>query len=149
GRTAEELLGHELTEFGTISPQEWEQVLHAWEQLQTGGQNVALEVQLRHKYCSLIVFGLRLNAIEWDDGQPAVIGMAEDITARKRAAEQIAVYVQRLEESLQATLRVVSTMVEMRDPYTAGHERRVGLVAAAIAQELGWSAERCKTMEMV
>ena len=149
GRTAEELLGQELTKFGTLNPQEWEQVLHAWEQLQTGGQNVPLEVQLRHKDGSLIELGLRLNIIEWDDGQPAVIGMAEDITARKRAAEQIAVYVQRLEESLQATLRVVSTMVEMRDPYTAGHERRVGLVAAAIAQELGWSAERCKTMEMV
>jgi PAS domain S-box-containing protein/putative nucleotidyltransferase with HDIG domain len=149
GRPAEELLGHDVSEFMAASPQEWQRVQQAREQVQTGGRHVVAEATVRHKDGSLIEVGFSISPIQWDDGQPAVIGLAEDITVRKRAAEQIAGYVQRLEESLQATLRVVSTMVEMRDPYTAGHERRVGLVAAAIAQELGWPAERCKTMEMV
>ncbi|WP_230371370.1 HD-GYP domain-containing protein [Paludibacterium denitrificans] len=39
-------------------------------------------------------------------------------------------------------------MVDLRDPYTAGHERRVGLIAYAIARELGWEPERCNAMEM-
>ena len=39
-------------------------------------------------------------------------------------------------------------MVELRDPYTAGHERRVGLIASAIAKEMGWDAARCETLEM-
>lgn len=39
-------------------------------------------------------------------------------------------------------------MVELRDPYTAGHERRVGLIASAIAKEMGWDASRCETLEM-
>ena len=149
GRSADELLGHDVAEFMATSPQEWQQVLQARAQAQAGGHHVPAEATVRHKDGSLIEVGFSISPIEWEDGQPAVIGLAEDITARKRAAEQIASYVRRLEESLQATLQVVSTMVEMRDPYTAGHERRVGLVAAAIAQELGWSAERCKTMEMV
>jgi len=149
GRSADELLGHDVTEFMATSPQEWQQVLQARGQVQAGGHHVVTEATVRHKDGSLIEVGFSISPIQWDDGQSAVIGLAEDITARKRAAEQIASYVQRLEQSLQATLQVVSTMVEMRDPYTAGHERRVGLVAAAIAQELGWSPERCKTMEMV
>ena len=149
GRSADELLGHDVTEFMATSPQEWQLVQQARAHVQAGDQNVPVEAPVRLKDGSLIEVGFRISPIEWDDGQPAVIGLVEDITARKRAAEQIAGYVQRLEHSLQATLGVVSTMVEMRDPYTAGHERRVGLVAAAIAQELGWPAERCKTMEMV
>jgi putative nucleotidyltransferase with HDIG domain len=32
-------------------------------------------------------------------------------------------------------------MMDLRDPYTAGHERRVGEVAAAIAAEMGLDAE--------
>ena len=50
---------------------------------------------------------------------------------------------------MQGTLHAVSRMVDLRDPYTAGHERRVGLVAAAIARELGWSEDRCHTLELL
>jgi len=46
-------------------------------------------------------------------------------------------------------LQAVSNMVEIRDPYTAGHERRVGLIASAIARELNWSAERCNNLELL
>ena len=50
---------------------------------------------------------------------------------------------------MQGTLLAVSNMVEMRDPYTAGHERRVGLIAGAIAHELGWDEARCRDLEMI
>ncbi|UDM39928.1 HD-GYP domain-containing protein (plasmid) [Acinetobacter haemolyticus] len=40
-------------------------------------------------------------------------------------------------------------MVELRDPYTAGHERRVGLIASAIAKEMGWDEKRCLQMEEI
>ncbi|MBY4593953.1 HD domain-containing phosphohydrolase [Ottowia caeni] len=149
GRSTDELLGHELTEFADVSPQEWEKVMQAWDQLEAGRRNVPIEVKLLHKDGTAIEVGIQLSPIEWDDGQTAVIGLADDITARKRAAEQIDTYVHRLEASLQATLRAVATMVEMRDPYTAGHERRVGLLAAAIAEEMGWPSDRFKTLEMV
>ena len=35
------------------------------------------------------------------------------------------------------TIQVVATIVELRDPYTAGHQRRVADLAVAIATELG------------
>jgi HD-GYP domain-containing protein (c-di-GMP phosphodiesterase class II) len=36
-----------------------------------------------------------------------------------------------------STVQAISHMVDLRDPYTSGHERRVGELAAAIGAELG------------
>lgn len=43
----------------------------------------------------------------------------------------------KLRSSLLDSISVVATTVEMRDPYTAGHQRRVAQIATAIAGELG------------
>lgn len=50
--------------------------------------------------------------------------------------------------ALRDTLKSLCKMVDLRDPYTAGHERRVGLIAKAIGQELGWSNARCELLEL-
>jgi putative nucleotidyltransferase with HDIG domain len=39
--------------------------------------------------------------------------------------------------------------VEAHDPYTAGHERRVGIIASDIAREMGWSEEKCHTLKFI
>ncbi len=50
----------------------------------------------------------------------------------------------RLEQSqvslTKAVVNVLGATVEARDPYTAGHQRRVGEIATAIAKELGFDA---------
>jgi HD-GYP domain-containing protein (c-di-GMP phosphodiesterase class II) len=43
---------------------------------------------------------------------------------------------------VQSAIEVVSTIGELRDPYTHGHERRVGGIATAIAIEMGLPADR-------
>ncbi|MTD32346.1 HD domain-containing protein [Paludibacterium sp. dN 18-1] len=101
----------------------------------------------RRKDGVLLELGLQAAIINWDNS-PATIVMAQDITERKHTEQQIASYVKQLEGSMKATLQAVSNMVDLRDPYTAGHERRVGLIAYAIARELGWEPERCNAMEM-
>lgn len=45
-------------------------------------------------------------------------------------------YAQRLRTSLEETLQAFASTVEMRDPYTSGHQRRVADLAVAIAREL-------------
>lgn len=42
-----------------------------------------------------------------------------------------------LRKSLEDTILAIAATMEMRDPYTAGHERRVAELAASIARELG------------
>jgi putative nucleotidyltransferase with HDIG domain len=41
-----------------------------------------------------------------------------------------------------STVEVATSLGELRDPYTAGHERRVGAIAAAIGAELGFDSNR-------
>jgi len=69
------------------------------------------------------------------DNRPMVLGVAQDIGERKKAQEAIERYTRRLEQAMMATVEAVSAMVELRDPYTSGHERRVGELAAAIGAE--------------
>ena len=77
-----------------------------------------------------------------NEGRPAVIGLLQDITERKRNEDEIQRYVTRLEQAMRGTVGVISAIGEARDPYTHGHERRVGEIAAAIGTEMGLDANR-------
>jgi putative nucleotidyltransferase with HDIG domain len=50
----------------------------------------------------------------------------------------------RLQSSMEATILALAATVEVRDPYTAGHQRRVAQLAMAIARELGVAADRAR-----
>ena len=54
---------------------------------------------------------------------------------RRRGTEQ-------LHKGLEDALQAIAATVEMRDPYTAGHQRRVAQLAAAIATAMGLLPER-------
>ncbi len=78
-----------------------------------------------------------------------IVIFSEDITEVVRAREAIATHASELEEAMHGTLLAVSNMVEQRDPYTAGHERRVGIIAGDIAREMGWPEQQCKDLELI
>jgi PAS domain S-box-containing protein len=75
-------------------------------------------------------------------GKRVVIATVQDVTELLRAEREIQGYLRKLEHAMRGTLEVVSKMVELRDPYTRGHERRVGEICAAIGTEMGLPAER-------
>ncbi|MGC2164584.1 MAG: HD domain-containing phosphohydrolase [Gallionella sp.] len=58
--------------------------------------------------------------------------------ARANANEHLA----KLQENLEDTIKAIATIVEVRDPYTAGHQKRVAELALAIAREIGLSQEQ-------
>lgn len=75
-------------------------------------------------------------------GRLAIIGLMQDITERKVAEEQIRHYTERLQTAFMQTVGLATTLSEMRDPYTAGHERRVAEIAVAIGAEMGLDEQR-------
>ena len=75
-------------------------------------------------------------------GRPAIIGLMQDISDRKRAEQQIQRYIAQLQTAFMRTVEVAMNLSEMRDPYTAGHERRVAEIAVAIGRELGLDDDR-------
>jgi len=84
----------------------------------------------------LSVSSTRLN------GQWHAIGIVRDISKRKQSEEKLRVSAERLGLTLSQTVDAVASMIESRDPYTAGHQRRVATLAGAIAREMGFSADR-------
>lgn len=54
----------------------------------------------------------------------------------------------RLERSLDATLEALASLTEKRDPYTAGHMCRVGLLTAALGEEMGLGEQELRGMRI-
>jgi HD-GYP domain-containing protein (c-di-GMP phosphodiesterase class II) len=53
-----------------------------------------------------------------------------------------------LTDALSASVSAIVTAMEMRDPYTAGHESRVAQIAYAIGKEMGWPEGRLQGLRM-
>jgi putative two-component system response regulator len=53
--------------------------------------------------------------------------------------EQVALKTAEIRQILNASIRSMAHMLEIRDPYTAGHQQRVAELACAIAEKLGLS----------
>ncbi len=63
-------------------------------------------------------------------------GMNRDVTERKRAEEEAQESFRKLQRTVEGTIQAIALTVETRDPYTAGHQRRVTKLAYAIAREM-------------
>jgi putative nucleotidyltransferase with HDIG domain len=57
---------------------------------------------------------------------------------RNWAEEELSQTCGRLKRTVEETVNALGSALEMRDPYTAGHQRRVATLACAIAQRLGF-----------
>ena len=53
-----------------------------------------------------------------------------------------------LRKALGATINAMAVTVETRDPYTAGHQRRVAHLARAIATEMKLSSDKIDAVRM-
>jgi HD-GYP domain-containing protein (c-di-GMP phosphodiesterase class II) len=71
-----------------------------------------------------------------------------DITERKKAEESVKLSLEKLQLSMESTILAMAKIVEMKDPYTSGHQRRVAQLAGAIGRELGLSNEQVEGIHM-
>jgi HD-GYP domain-containing protein (c-di-GMP phosphodiesterase class II) len=75
-------------------------------------------------------------------------GIARDITNRKKAEENLKETLESLRKAVGATIQVMVSAVETRDPYTAGHQLRSADLARAIATEMGLPQDRIDGIRM-
>jgi putative two-component system response regulator len=66
----------------------------------------------------------------------------QNLLLEKRVKEKTAA----LEQMLNATIQTMALAVEIRDPYTAGHQTRVAKLACAIAKKMGLDAHQVETI---
>jgi len=85
-------------------------------------------------------FWVSINAHSVYDGRGKLHhyeGTLEDVTPRKHAEEDLNESMERLKNAMEGIIDTISAAVEVRDPYTSGHQRRVSSVAVAIASQMG------------
>ncbi|MDI6632224.1 MAG: PAS domain-containing protein, partial [Thermoanaerobacteraceae bacterium] len=85
------------------------------------------------------------------DDSGEVIGVlcsVHDISQRKQAEEELNRTLKKLQRTVLQTIEAMARVVEMRDPYTAGHQRRAAELACAIAEELGLPEDRIRGIQM-
>ena len=93
-----------------------------------------------------------INARAVRNGNDAISffeGFHQDITRRKQAENALKNTVESLKRTLDGTVDALSTTLEMRDPYTAGHQKRVALIACEIAQEMGLSTKQIEGIRVM
>jgi putative nucleotidyltransferase with HDIG domain len=60
----------------------------------------------------------------------------------RRSEDYLQSTLDRLERSLEGTFRAMSMILELRDPFMAGHQQRVSSLAVTIAQEMNLPCEK-------
>ena len=71
-----------------------------------------------------------------------------DIAGRRQVEEKLQNTLNSLRSAVSMTIQVLVSAIEIRDPYTAGHQRRVANLARAIATEMGLPPEKIEGIRM-
>ncbi len=146
GFTPEERMKQGITEQVTpASLKVIEQILsEELEREQTGladpDRSRKFEVEYYHKNGTAVWVENVISGIRDEQGiLTGIHGVSRDITERREAEKALRESFGRLRKALGATVQAMAIAVETRDPYTAGHQRRVADLARTIATEMGLS----------
>ncbi len=77
-----------------------------------------------------------------------ILGIGEDVTDRMEAEKEMQRSLRKVRQSLDGVIQAMVLAVEIRDPYTAGHQRLVADLACAIAREMGLPEDRVEGLQM-
>ncbi len=77
-----------------------------------------------------------------------ILGIVRDISRRKQAEIALENTLENLRKALGTTIQVMVSAVEMKDPYTAGHQIRTAEIATAIAKEMGLPSDTVDGIRM-
>lgn len=111
--------------------------------------NASLDLEFMKKDGTAFWADCKFKIIRDKQRKPqSVLVMARDISERKQAETQVREGYIALQKTLTDAIDTMAKIVEIRDPYTAGHQRRVAKLAVAIAREMRWDAARIDNLKM-
>ncbi|HEY0846569.1 MAG TPA: HD domain-containing phosphohydrolase [Noviherbaspirillum sp.] len=130
-------------------------VLQPWlEDAEKFGYNSAIALPLRDSkgvFGTLTIYASQIDAFNHPEirlMQELADDLAFGVTTLRMRAERDRLVTEQLEQqtelrrSLIDSIQVLASALELRDPYTAGHQRRVAALAGAIAREIGLPEDR-------
>jgi len=102
-----------------------------------------LELEMMRKDETTVWTEVKFSFIRDEDQQPVgILGVTRDITERKQEEVKLQQTIERLRKAVDTTIQVMVAAVEIRDPYTAGHQIRSAGLARAIATDMRLSQDK-------
>jgi len=137
-----------LNVFDFVAPEDREKAVFASRRMfdkKIGPQ----EIDLVFKSEARIPFEIDGAILRDAEGAPySVVYLCRNITERKRAEKDLREGLTKLRTTLKASIDSLSSAIEMRDPYTAGHQERATRLARAIACEMDLPEEAVEAIEI-
>lgn len=140
GYHPEELIGTGIDRY--LMDEEKDKIMQLYQERLAGKPiKKRLEMGLKHKNGRRVEVEIEVNLVSYD-GVPAEIVVMHDITARKEMETFQAQALAKIRAAFGATIRVLNKLVEAKDPYTGGHQKRVANLSRIIATEMKLSVEQ-------
>jgi PAS domain S-box-containing protein len=125
--------------FITDNPQNSAGLISSQRAIDTGTPQPLYKLELVGKKGRKIWVEVSETPVVHDGKTVAMVGAFTEITERLQNEEKLQQSFEKLKNTLEATVNALSNTVETKDPYTAGHQRRVSELAVAIAKEMSLS----------
>jgi PAS domain S-box-containing protein len=137
GYSAEEVVGKYWPSMGGFTIKDTKTMMKRAVQKLMGKPSRPLMVKLKRKDGKWIYVS-GIGELVREHGRPAGFqAIGQDVTDRIEAEKEAKRSTARLQKALEGIIQAMAATVEMRDPYTAGHQRRVATLAREIAREIG------------
>ncbi len=105
------------------------------------------ETVLKNKFSERVHVDININEFI-SEGKTTYLTVIHDITKHKAMEEKLRTALARVSHAMNGTIQAIGMVLEMRDPYTAGHQHRVSDLARSIAAELGMSEDQMDTIRV-
>jgi putative nucleotidyltransferase with HDIG domain/PAS domain S-box-containing protein len=117
--------------------------------LREGGEKRNWELRLQSGEGSPMTVLINVRAqTDHHDNLVRMLWLLRDASEYQAEAETLRSLLGRMKSCLHGTIEAFADTVEMKDPQTAGHQRRVAQLAVAIARELGFSLNRLEGVKV-
>ena len=140
GIEMEKIIGRTLGE--SLPKDQMDHFLEIDDTVLKSGQENLCEEPLTGQDGNILTIVTRKTRYIDEHGKKFVVGVIRDITERKLTEEQLQKSYESLKKTLDDAINTMAKIVETRDPYTAGHQRRVADLATAIAREMKFEGTR-------
>jgi PAS domain S-box-containing protein/putative nucleotidyltransferase with HDIG domain len=147
GFKPEERIGTGMYEY--VHPQDMKAVANTFARLlENPGTTLRVEVRIQHKDGSWRAVEATGTSLLHDPAVEGIVVNLRDITERQEAGNRLEESLEKLRRTMQGTIQAVTAIAEWRDPFTAGHQKRVAELSSAIAREMDFPPEQIEVVHM-